>query len=95
MKDIVNGMPVGVEKVKCEESDDDVDEIGEDDDDCLEPQKRTTPAKGKDKARSKMPGMTGMTAAVPAVLQTSREPGFVPEHGEGCNNRQTKAQGGE
>ena len=47
MKDIVNGMPVGVEKVKCEESDDDVDGTGEDDDDCLEPQKRTTPAKRK------------------------------------------------
>ena len=47
IKDIINGMPVGVEKVKCEESDDDVDETGEDDDDCLEPQKRTTPAKRK------------------------------------------------
>ena len=47
MKDIINGMPVGVEKVKCEESNDDVDEIGEDDDDCLEPNKRTTPAKRK------------------------------------------------
>ena len=47
MKDIVNGMPVGPEKVKCEESDNDVDEIGEDDDDCLEPQKRATPAKRK------------------------------------------------
>ena len=51
MKDIVNGMPVGVEKVKCEESDDDVDEIGEDDDDCLEFQKRTTPAKRKRESR--------------------------------------------
>ena len=47
MKDIVNGMPVGVEKVKCDESDDNLDEIGEDDDDHLEPQKRTTPAKRK------------------------------------------------
>ena len=47
MKDIVNGMPVGVEKLKCDESDDDVDEISEDDDDCLEPQKRTTPPKRK------------------------------------------------
>ena len=41
MKDIVNGMPVGVEKVKCDDSDDDLGEIGEDDNDCLEPQKRT------------------------------------------------------
>ena len=37
MKDFVDGMPVGVEKVKCDESDDDVDQFGEDDDDCLEP----------------------------------------------------------
>ena len=37
-KDIVDGMPVGAEKVKLEESDDNVDEIGDNDDDCLEPQ---------------------------------------------------------
>ena len=37
MKDIVNGMPVGPEKAKCDESDDDLDEIGEDEDECLEP----------------------------------------------------------
>ena len=47
MKDIVNGMLVAVKKVKCEESDDDVDKIGEDDHNCLEPQKSTTPAKRK------------------------------------------------
>ena len=47
MKDIVNGVLVGVEKVKCEESDDDVDEIGKGEDNGLEPQKRTTPAKRK------------------------------------------------
>ena len=37
MKDIVNQVPVGLEKVKCEESDDDVDEIREDEDDALDP----------------------------------------------------------
>ena len=36
-----------MEKVKCEESDDDVDEIGEDVGDYLQLQKRTTPAKWK------------------------------------------------
>ena len=51
MKDVVNCMPVGPEKVKCEESDDDVDEIGEHDDDCLEPQKRTTLAKRKQQSQ--------------------------------------------
>ena len=51
MKDIVNGVPTGVEKVKCEESDDDVDAIGADDDDCMEPQKRTTLAKRKSESQ--------------------------------------------
>ena len=37
MKDLVNGMPARVEKVRCGESDDDLEEFGEDDDDCLEP----------------------------------------------------------
>ena len=47
MKHIVNGVPVGMEKVKCEVSDGNVDEIGEDEDDGLEPEKRTTRAKRK------------------------------------------------
>ena len=51
--------------------------------------------KGKDRARSQMLGMTGMTAPFLAVVVATREPRFVPEQGEGCNIRQTKAQGGE
>ena len=51
MQDIVNGMPVGVQKVKCEESDGDVHAIGGDTDDCLEPVNRTTPAKRKSKSQ--------------------------------------------
>ena len=45
MKDIVNRVPVGVEKMKGEESDDDVHEIGQDKHGGLEPQKRTTTGK--------------------------------------------------
>ena len=68
MKHIVNGMPVGVEKVKC----DGVMTI------WVKLVRMTTTAwslrrephqqNGKDRARSKMPGMTGMTAPVPAVV---------------------------
>ena len=46
-------MSVGVEKVKCHESDDDVDKIGEDDG-SLEPPKRTTPVKRKRQSREQV-----------------------------------------
>ena len=45
MKDIANGVPAGMEKVKCEVNDDDVDEIGKDEEEGFDLQKRTTPSK--------------------------------------------------